>query len=179
VRAKESSVGGSELQNRIERLLAPSLEAMGYGIVRVQLSGRSALTLQIMAERLDGSAITLDECTAISRATSALLDVEDPLQGSYTLEVSSPGIDRPLVRAKDFERFAGFEMKAETALPFDGRRRFRGRLLGIAGGKVRIAMPEGEVELPYEAIQKARLVLTDELLAAAHAQERAANERRR
>ena len=172
-------MGGSELERRIERLLTPSLEAMGYGIVRVRLAGRGAVTLQIMAERLDGSAITLDECTAISRTASALLDVEDPLEGTYTLEVSSPGIDRPLVRAKDFERFAGFEVRAETAVPKDGRRRFRGRLLGIAEGKVKIALPEGAVELPLDAILKARLVLNDELLAAARAHERAANERRR
>ncbi|MGO8869698.1 MAG: ribosome maturation factor RimP [Alphaproteobacteria bacterium] len=172
-------MGGSELQHRIERLLAPSLEAMGYEIVRVQLSGGRAPTLQVMAERTGGAPITLDDCTAISRTASALLDVEDPLQGSYTLEVSSPGIDRPLVRAKDFERFAGFEVRAETAVPFDGRRRFRGRLLGIAEGMVRIALPEGSVSLPLDAILKARLVLTDELLAAAQAQERAANERRR
>jgi ribosome maturation factor RimP len=172
-------VGGSELQHRIERLLAPSLEAMGYEIVRVQLSGGRVPTLQVMAERMDGAPVTLDDCTAISRTASALLDVEDPLQGSYTLEVSSPGIDRPLVRAKDFERFAGFEVKAETAVPFDGRRRFRGRLLGIAEGMVRIALPEGSVSLPLDAILKARLVLTDELLAATQAQERAANERRR
>ena len=170
---------GSELQHRIERLLAPSLEAMGYEIVRVQLSGGRVPTLQVMAERTDGAPITLDDCTAISRTASALLDVEDPLQGSYTLEVSSPGIDRPLVRAKDFERFAGFEVRAETAVSFDGRRRFRGRLLGIAEGMVRIALPEGSVSLPLDAILKARLVLTDELLAAAQAQERAANERRR
>jgi ribosome maturation factor RimP len=172
-------VGGSELQHRIERLLAPSLEAMGYEIVRVQLSGGRVPTLQVMAERIDGAPVTLDDCTAVSRTASALLDVEDPLQGSYTLEVSSPGIDRPLVRAKDFERFAGFEVRAETAVPFDGRRRFRGRLLGIAEGMVRIALPEGSVVLPLDAILKARLVLTDELLAAAQAQQRAANERRR
>ena len=172
-------MGGSELESRIERLLAPSLEAMGYGIVRVRLAGRGAPTLQIMAERLDGSAITLDECTAISRTASALLDVEDPLQGAYTLEVSSPGIDRPLVRPRDYERFAGFEVRAETTVPLAGRRRFRGRLLGLAEGKVKIAMPEGTVELPLDGIEKARLVLNDELLAAADAQRRAANERRR
>ncbi len=172
-------MGGAELQHRIERLLAPSLEAMGYEIARVQLSGGRVPTLQVMAERMDGAPVTLDDCTAISRTVSALLDVEDPLQGSYTLEVSSPGIDRPLVRAKDFERFAGFEVRAETAVPFDGRRRFRGRLLGIAEGMVRIALPEGSVGLPLDAILKARLVLTDELLAATQAQKRAANERRR
>lgn len=148
---------------------------MGYEIVRVQLSGGRTPTLQIMVDRLDGAAITLDDCTALSRTASALLDVEDPLAGSYTLEVSSPGIDRPLVRPKDFERYAGFEVKAETGLPIAGRRRFRGRLLGIEDGIVRLALPDGKVELPFEAILKARLVLTDELLAAAGAGRRAAD----
>ncbi len=170
---------GSELPRRIERMLAPSLAAMGYEIVRVQLSGGRSPTLQLMVERAMGGPVTLDDCTAISRTASALLDVEDPLSGSYTLEVSSPGIDRPLVREKDFERFAGYEAKIETATPLEGRRRFRGRLLGLAGGMVRIALPEGAVDLPFDAIVKARLVLTDELLAAAQAKERAANERRR
>src|SRR6516165_9454833 len=120
----ELSVGGADLSGRIERLLAPSLEAMGYEIVRVQLSGGRSPTVQVMVDRQDGRPTTIDDCTSISRTASALLDVEDPLEGSYTLEVSSPGIDRPLVRPKDFERFAGFEVKAETSAPLDGRRRF-------------------------------------------------------
>ncbi|HLI10096.1 MAG TPA: ribosome maturation factor RimP [Alphaproteobacteria bacterium] len=162
-------MGGSELQRRVERLLAPSLEAMGYEIVRVQLSGGRSPTLQVMAERLDQGPMTVDDCAAISRAASALLDVEDPVAGAYMLEISSPGIDRPLVRPKDFARFAGHEVKAETTHPIDGRRRFRGRLLGIDNGIVRLALDIGTAELPYEAIQKARLVLSDELLTAAAA----------
>ncbi|MFI4988446.1 MAG: ribosome maturation factor RimP [Alphaproteobacteria bacterium] len=169
-------MGESELQRRIERILAPSLEAMGYEIVRVQLSGSRSPTLQVMVERVNGTPVTLDDCTAISRSASALLDVEEPLQGSYTLEVSSPGIDRPLVREKDFERFAGCEAKIETAAPLMGRRRFRGKLLGLAEGKVRIALSDGAVELPFDTIVKARLVLTDDLLAAAQTTARAANE---
>jgi ribosome maturation factor RimP len=95
--------------------------------------------------------------------------VEDPIKGAYTLEVSSPGIDRPLVRKKDFERFAGFEAKVETAAPVDGRRRFRGRLLGVEGDEVRLALEEGEAAIPLSAIDRAKLVMTDELLAAAEA----------
>jgi ribosome maturation factor RimP len=163
----ESSVAGAELAGRIERIVGPSLEAMGYEIVRVQLSGGRSPTVQIMVERRDARALTVDDCAGVSRAVSALLDVEDPIAGAYQLEVSSPGIDRPLVRPKDFERFAGCEVKLETGDAVEGRRRFRGRLLGLAGDAVRLDLPEGPAELPLAAIQKARLVLTDELLAAA------------
>src|SRR5258708_25130091 len=122
---------GGTVVAKVEDLLAPVLEALGYGIVRVQLhSGRRA-TLQIMAERRDGAAMSVDDCAQISRAASALLDVEDPITGAYDLEVSSPGIDRPLTRLQDFERFAGFEAKLETDRLLDGRRRFRGRILGV------------------------------------------------
>lgn len=172
-------MGGSDLPRRIECLLGPSLEAMGYEIVRVHLSGGRNPTVQVMAERVDRTPMTVDDCAAISRNASALLDVEDPVAGAYTLEVSSPGIDRPLVRPQDFERFAGREVRAETGAPIAGRRRFRGRLLGIEGGRVRIALEEGIAELPYEAIQKARLVLTDELLEAAAARRGVAEEERR
>ena len=171
-------MAGTDLPRRIERLLAPSLEAMGYEIVRVHLSGGRNPTVQVMAERLDRKPMKVDDCAVISRTASALLDVEDPVDGAYTLEVSSPGIDRPLVRPQDFERFAGCEVRAETSAPIAGRRRFRGRLLGMEGGRVRIALEDGTAELPYEAIQKARLVLTDELLAAA-ARRGAAKEERR
>jgi ribosome maturation factor RimP len=165
-------VAGADLPGRIERILAPSLEAMGLEVVRVQLSGGRHTTLQVMVERQDGKALTVDDCAEASRAVSALLDVEDPLSGAYSLEVSSPGIDRPLVRRKDFERFAGHEVRIETGAPQDmagGRRRFRGRLLGLEGDVVRLATADGEAALPFEAIEKARLVLTDELLAAAAA----------
>ena len=172
-------MGGADLPRRIEHLLAPSLEAMGYEIVRVQLSGGRSPTLQVMVDRRDGGPTTIEDCTAISRTASAILDVEDPLEGSYTLEISSPGIDRPLVRPKDYERFAGSEIKAETGVAFAGRRRFRGRLLGIDQGMVRIALPEGAVDLPWQSILRARLILTDELLTAAKVQQRAANEGRR
>ena len=154
--------------DRIERLIAPTLDGMGYELVRVALiGGVGRQTLQIMAERRDRVGMTVEDCADISRAVSALLDVEDPIAGAYSLEVSSPGIDRPLTRLDDFRRFAGFEARVELSAPHDGRKRFRGRIRGVAGEKVRIETEEGETDLPFGRIQKAKLVLTDELLAAA------------
>ena len=153
----------------IESLIAPSLQAMGYDIVRIIISGRHNRLLQIMAERsLDGG-MGVDDCAAVSRAVSAILDVEDPIPGSFTLEVSSAGIDRPLTRAKDFERYAGFEARVEMAAPVDGRRRFIGRLRGLSDADVLIETAEGERRLAFEEIAKAKLVLTDELIAASRA----------
>jgi len=149
---------------RIERLLAPSLEAMGYEVVRILIMGRHKPTLQIMAERKDDRAMTVEDCADISRQVSAVLDVEDPISSSYTLEVSSPGLDRPLTRPKDFQRFAGHEARLEIRFPIEGRRKFTGKLLGIEGEVVKLKHESGEVALPYAQIQKARLVLTDELL---------------
>ena len=153
----------------IERLIEPSLEALGYRIVRVVLTGSRGATLQVMAERRDEAPMSVEDCAEISRNVSALLDVADPVEGRYDLEVSSPGIDRPLVAREDYVRFAGFEAKLETARPIDGRKRFRGRLLGVdPSGAVRLALDgAGEVALPFETVAKAKLVLTDELLAAA------------
>ena len=150
----------------VERLIAPAIEAMGYDIVRVQLSGGDRLQLQIMAERRADGGMNVDDCAAISRATAAILDVEDPIDSAYTLEVSSPGIDRPLTRLADFDRFAGFEGRVEMALPIDGRQRFRGRLLGTRGTDVLVACDEGEVALPFADMHRAKLLLTDELIAA-------------
>lgn len=150
-------------------MISPSLEAMGYRVVRVAFTGWRRPTLQIMAERLDDAPMSVDDCADISRNVSALLDVADPIEVGYTLEVSSPGIDRPLVAREDYSRFAGFEAKIETSRPVDGRKRFRGRLLGIADDVVRLALAEGqgEVALPLGDILRAKLVLTDELLEAA------------
>jgi len=139
---------------------------MGYEIVRVHLSGGQRPVLQVMAERADGAPMTVDDCADISRTVSALLDVEDPIQGAYSLEVSSPGIDRPLTRLKDFERYAGFEARVETRGPIDGRRRFRGVLKGVAGETVRLEVEGGLAELPFDGILRAKLVLTDALIAA-------------
>lgn len=155
-----------DLTERIAQIIAPSIEALGYEIVRVQLSGGRSPTLQIMCDRLDGEAMQVDDCADISRSVSALLDVEDPIGHEYTLEVSSPGIDRPLVKRDDFERFAGNIVRIETQFAVDGRRRFKGRLLGLKGDEVRVALDEGEVALPFDDIAKAKLELTDELLSA-------------
>lgn len=156
---------GAGVAARVAGLIAPTLEALGYDLVRVQFIPGGRATVQIMAERLDGKPMQIEDCTEISRAVSALLDVEDPVPGRYDLEVSSPGIDRPLTRARDFERFAGFEVKLETGRPVAGRKRFRGRLLGISEGTVRLKEGEAEHAVPLSDIAKAKLVLNDELLA--------------
>ena len=162
----------NQARDRVVALLQPVLEAMDFDLVRVMVQGTVNTTLQVMAERRDGGAMTVDDCAEISRAVSATLDVEDPLPGSYTLEVSSPGIDRPLVRSQDFERFTGFEAKIETTRPISGRKRFRGKLLGTTEAGVRIALGEGETELPFGEIHRAKLVLSDELIAAMERQRR-------
>lgn len=158
-----------DLPSRLEALITPSLEAMGYELVRVQMQGNQRPTLQVMADRVDGAAMGIDDCTEISRALSALLDVEDPIAGAYTLEVSSPGVDRPLTRPKDFVRWAGHEVKLETAQPIEGRKRFRGRLDGLdAEGRVVLTLDEGSaVALPLAEVRGAKLVLTDDLIRAA------------
>lgn len=150
--------------NEIARIVEPSLTAMGYRVVRVAMIGRA--TLQIMAERSDEAPMSVADCADISRTISALLDVADPIAGAYTLEVSSPGIDRPLVRPEDYDRFAGFEAKLELAAPIDGRKRFRGRILGRSDDRIRLVTDTGEVALPLAAVAKAKLVVTDDLLAA-------------
>lgn len=150
----------------IGQLIEPALNAMGYDLVRVQLSGGQNLQLQIMAERTDRQNMTVDDCADISRNVSAILDVEDPIKSAYTLEISSPGIDRPLVRLADYDRFAGFEARVETNIAVDGRKRLRGRLLGTDGEDVRIDVDGTEHAVPFGAILRAKLLLTDELIAA-------------
>jgi len=155
-----------ELHQRLEALFAPTLESMGYEMVRVMFQGRTRPTLQVMAERKDGRPMTVDDCADISRSLSALLDVEDPIQGAYALEISSPGIDRPLTRAKDFLTWAGFEIKMEALVGVDGRKRFRGKLLGLDGEDVLLHADGQDVRLPLSDLKSAKLVLTDELIAA-------------
>ena len=150
----------------IAQLIEPSLAAMGYRLVRVLMTGGRRATLQVMAERLDDLPITHDDCAKISRSVSALLDVVDPIVGAYTLEISSPGIDRPLVRAEDYDRFSGFEAKIEVMMPIDGRRRFRGRLIGTAEGAIRLLTMAGETQLPLDTVVRAKLILTSDLMAA-------------
>lgn len=158
------------LAARIAAIVEPVLEDLGYRLVRVRVSGLDGCTVQIMAERPDGS-MTIDDCEAASRAISPVLDAADPVDRAYRLEVSSPGIDRPLVRRSDFERYAGHLIKLEMAVPVDGRRRFRGLLVGTEGDAARIRRSDAaagepeEILLPIEEMLEAKLVLTDALIA--------------
>ncbi len=157
---------------KIEQMIRPTLVDSGYGLVRVQLTGNKHRTLQLMAERSDGQAMGVEDCAAISRQVSVILDVENPIAGEYDLEVSSPGIDRPLVSKGDFERFSGFDARVDLDRPVNGRRKIKGRLLGLDGELVRIKAGEETLGLPYKDIRRAKLLLTDELLAASrHAAE--------
>ncbi len=153
------------LAERVEQLLTPTIESMGFEVVRVMLSGGNNAVLQVMAEPADGGEMTVDHCADISRAVSAVLDVEDPIPGAYSLEVSSPGLDRPLVRLRDFDRFAGFDAKIEMKSLIDGRRKFRGRVEGTDGSDVLIEMDGEQIRLEHAAIAKAKLIITDEMLA--------------
>jgi ribosome maturation factor RimP len=168
--ADERIIAETGLEARIAHIVEPIVVGLGYRLVRVKLSSMNGATLQIMAERPDGT-MTVEDCETLSRDLSPVLDVEDPIDAAYHLEVSSPGIDRPLVRRSDFERWAGHEAKIELNRPQDGRRRFRGTLAGIAGDNVRLTMEaksklEGPetVSLPLAEIGEARLVLTDTLI---------------
>src|SRR5690242_15448634 len=144
---------------------------MGYRLVRVAVLGAGRMTLQIMAERRDEAPMTVEDCADISRSVSALLDVEDPIAGAYTLEVSSPGLDRPLTRLKDFERFAGFTAKLETRLAIDGRKRFKGTLKGVEGEEIILDAEGGPARVTFDNVLRAKLVITDELLRASAGQE--------
>ena len=160
-----------DIEGRIERLIAPTVETMGFDIVRVLITGQQRRRLQIMVERQDGEMVVVEDCAKLSREISAILDVEDPLKGAFTLELSSPGIDRPLVRLADFERFAGLEARVETSRAIEGRRRFVGRLLGIEGEVIRLRVDGKDMELPYADVKRAKLILTDELIAASREQQ--------
>jgi ribosome maturation factor RimP len=149
---------GLGLPEQVEAMIGPALQSMGYDVVRVLLMGGANAVLQIMVERTDGTAMSVDNCADISRTVSAILDVEDPVPGRYTLEVSSPGIDRPLVKEADFRRFAGHEAKVETKEPIAGRRRFKGRIEAVSDGIVSMTTEEGVLGLPFREIQKAKLI---------------------
>lgn len=153
---------------RLAKLIVPTLEALGFELVRLgMVGGDGTKTLQVMAERSDGT-MSIDDCEEVSRALSALLDVEDPIEDNYRLEVSSPGVDRPLTRLKDFARWEGFEAKLELVLAVDGQKRFRGILAGVEGDEVLLDVEEhGTLGFAFSMIHKAKLVLTDALLAAA------------
>lgn len=152
------------LEERVIALIEPTASQLGYRIVRVRLSGNRRKRLQIMAERAADGGMGVEDCERLSRAVSPIFDLEDPIAGEFDLEVSSPGIDRPLMRLEDFERFAGFEAKLETAAPIEGRRRFKGTLAGVDGSAVKLATEHGEVTLDFGALADARLVLTDKLI---------------
>lgn len=158
-----------DVVQKIETLIEPALADMGYELVRVRVSGSQRKTLQIMADRLDGAAMGVDDCADISHAVSAILDVEDPITDAYVLEVSSPGIDRPLTKLPHFGRYVGFEAKVELHHMIDGRKRFSGKLLGVDGDTIRLEHDGVAVDLPFAEIRNAKLILTDELIAAAQA----------
>lgn len=158
---------GTSLEARLAAIIAPRLELMGFELVRVMVLGREQPTVQIMADRADGSPITVDDCQAISHDVSAAIDVDDPIPGAWTLEVSSAGIDRPLTRVKDWNRFAGHVVRVETLFPLNGRRRFAGMVLGADENAARIRLDDGlELAIGHSDIRRAKLVLTDALIQA-------------
>ena len=165
-----SLISDTAQTDTVLELIEPSLTDLGYEVVRIRCHGDGRPVLQVMIDRADSADVAVEDCTLVSRTVSVLLDVSDPIAGAYELEVSSPGLDRPLTRAKDFQSFSGNEARIELKAAIEGRRRFRGRLLGLDGDVVRMAVPldtvETEFALPLVAIEKAKLVLTDELLAA-------------
>ena len=154
----------------LDGLIAPIAEALGYSLVRVRMTGAQRPTLQVMAERADGL-MDVDDCARLSHAISTAFEAEDPIEGEYVLEVSSPGIDRPLTRRRDFETYAGHEAKLDLKYPLDGRKRVRGMLKGLRGEDVVVETDlgpgtgRGELAVPYTSIGEAKLVLTDELIA--------------
>jgi ribosome maturation factor RimP len=154
----------TELLRRLEDIVAPTVVGMGYELVRVAMS-RGGGTVQIMIEPADGRSMDVEDCATVSRALSAVLDVEDPIPGAYTLEVSSPGIDRPLTRPKDYVRWSGHLARIELAQPIDGQRRFKGTLLGLEDGAVKLRLDDGkEAHLPLAAVTRAKLEMTDRLI---------------
>jgi ribosome maturation factor RimP len=160
-------IGETGSAARVAAIAEPVLNDLGFRLVRVRISGLAGCTVQIMAERPDG-VMTIEDCQMVSRALSPVLDVADPIDRAYRLEISSPGIDRPLVRRSDFERFAGHVVKVEMSIAREGRRRFRGELLGREGEAARIRIEDGaELLLPIAEMADAKMVLTEALIAAA------------
>lgn len=158
-------IAKAALDRRLASIVTPTIEGLGFELVRLRLMSGKRNVLQVMADRPDGG-IEVDDCAKISRAVSAVLDVEDPISGEYVLEVSSPGIDRPLTRLKDFETYAGHEAKLETHELIDGRRRFKGILQGVEDGEVLVEIADDTViGLDFDMLSDAKLVLTDALVA--------------
>ena len=157
-------IAKTAIDRRLAEIVTPTIEGLGFELVRIRLMGGNTKTLQIMADRPEGG-IDVDDCGKISVAVSAILDVEDPIEDAYNLEVSSPGIDRPLTRMKDFEAWDGYEARIETSELIDGRKRFKGRIAGTEGDEVLIEIDEGTIGLKFDWLADAKLVLTDELIA--------------
>ncbi len=153
-----------QLEERIGQMIEPAVCDLGFSIVRVQLSGTHNLRLQIMVEPIAEGKITVDHCAMISRTVSALLDVDDPIEDTYTLEVSSPGLDRPLVELRDFERFIGYSARIETIAAIDGRKRFRGSLGKVEDNTIIIIIDNEEWAIPYSSVRRAKLVMSGEEL---------------
>ena len=156
-------IAKTAIDKRLADIVTPIIEGLGFELVRLRLMGGKTATLQIMAERPEGG-IEVDDCAAISTAVSAVLDVEDPIEDNYTLEVSSPGIDRPLTRLKDFDAWQGYVAKIETTELIDGRKRFKGEVAGTEGDEVLIDIDEGTIGLKFDWLAEAKLVLTDDLI---------------
>ena len=156
-------IAKSAVEKKLLKLINPIIIDIGFELVRLRLITSKEVTLQIMVARPDGF-INVDECADVSTAISALLDVEDPIIDSYSLEVSSPGIDRPLTRIKDFEEFEGYDARLETLELIDGRKRFKGTLAGTNGSEIMINLDEGTIGLEFEWLAEAKLILTDELI---------------
>jgi len=153
------------VEESVIALIEPTASGLGYRIVRVRVSGNRRKRLQIMAERVSDGEMGIDDCSRLSRALSPVFDLEDPIPGGeYDLEISSPGIDRPLMRVEDFERFAGHEAKIETAAMIDGRRRWKGVIKAVQGDEITLTGDHGEAVLKFSALSDARLVLTDRLI---------------
>jgi len=150
--------------SHLEPILAPVIEAAGFRLVRLRLMGGKTKTLQIMAERPDGT-MNVEDCAVLSHALLDFIEAENPIEGDFEIEVSSPGIDRPLTRLMDFARYAGHEAKIELVAPLDGRKRFRGKLLGLDGNDVTMETQGSRISVPFKGIAEAKLVLTDELIA--------------
>lgn len=142
----------------IAQILEPPLRALGYDIIRISLSKAKRPVLQVMIECLNGESVTLDDCTKVSRTVSVLLEVEDPIQEAYSLEISSPGLDRPLTKHKDYERFQGEEVKLQTLVPLEGRKRFQGTLASVEKDGVLIAIEDSSIHILWDNIQQCRLV---------------------
>jgi len=166
-------IAKTAIDRRLAEIVQPVIEGLGFELVRIRLMGGNTKTLQIMADRPDGG-IDVDDCGKISVGVSAALDVEDPIDDAYNLEVSSPGIDRPLTRLKDFEAWNGYEARIETSEMIEGRKRFKGILHGTEGDEVLIEIEEGTIGLKFDWLADAKLVLTDELITEMLRQKKAA-----